>query len=106
MDEQSQDDQLEPTYSSSVPIRGVPLKTCWKKWTIGSGGERGSGISVLIARYDDDGDDEFKLLTSAHVYLEIKIESVDTKNSFHFRRYFYPKLGYDAEKELVYTFSV
>ena len=42
MDEQRQDDQLEPTYSSSVPIRDVGLKTCRKQWTIGRGGERGS----------------------------------------------------------------
>ena len=27
MDEQKQDDQLEPTYSSSVPIRGVAMRT-------------------------------------------------------------------------------
>ena len=49
MDEQKQDDQHEPTNSSSVPIRDVALKTSRKKWTIGSGDERGSGISVLIA---------------------------------------------------------
>ena len=33
------DDQLEPTYSSSEPIRGVVLKTCRKQWTIEKGGE-------------------------------------------------------------------
>ena len=54
MDEQKKDDQLEPTYSSSVPIRDVALRTCRKQWTIGRGGERGSGISVLIVRQDDD----------------------------------------------------
>ena len=53
-DEKRQDDQLEPTYISSVPIRDVALKTYWKQWTIGTGGERGSGISVLIARHDDN----------------------------------------------------
>ena len=36
----------KPIYSSSVRIR--------KRWTIGGGGERGSGISVLMARQDDD----------------------------------------------------
>ncbi len=46
MDEQRQDDQLEPIYSSSVPIRDVALKTCQKQWTIERGGEKGSGISV------------------------------------------------------------
>ena len=42
MDKQRQDDQLEPTYSSSLPIRDVALKTYRKQWTIGRGGERGS----------------------------------------------------------------
>ena len=54
MDEQRQDDQFEPTYSSSVPVRDVTLKTCRKQWTIARGGERESGISVLMARRDDD----------------------------------------------------
>ncbi len=62
MDEQRQDVQLEPTYSSSVPILDVALRTCQKQWTIGRGGERGPGISVLIARHDDDDDDNM------HVY--------------------------------------
>ena len=57
MDEQKQDDQLKPTYSSSVRIRGVALRTCRKRWTIRRGGERESGISVLMARQDDDDDD-------------------------------------------------
>ena len=39
MDEQRQVNYLEPTYSSSVPIED---------------GVRGSGISVLMARHDDD----------------------------------------------------
>ena len=54
MAEQKQDDQLENTYSSSVRIRDVALKTCQRRWTIGRSGERGSGISVLTARHDDD----------------------------------------------------
>ena len=54
MTEQRQDDQLEPTYSSFVPIRDVALRTRRKHWTIGKGGKRGSGLSVLIARHDDD----------------------------------------------------
>ena len=55
MDDQRQDDQLEPTNSSSVPIWDVALRTCRKQWTIiGMGAERGSWISVLIARHDDD----------------------------------------------------
>ena len=48
MVEQRQDDQLEPTYSSSVPIRDAALQTYQKQWMIGRDGERRLGISVLI----------------------------------------------------------
>ena len=58
MDVQRQDDQLEHTYSSSVPIRDVALRINRKQWTIERGGGRGSGISVLTARHDDDDDDD------------------------------------------------
>ena len=51
MDEQRQDDQLEPTYSSSVLIW-----ECSPEDLIEKGGERGSEISILMARYDDDDD--------------------------------------------------
>ena len=54
MAEQRLDDQLEHTYSSSELIRDVALWICQKQWTIGSGGKRGSGLSVLIARHDDE----------------------------------------------------
>ena len=54
MAEQKQGDQLEPTYSSSVRIRGVALRTCRKRWTIRRGDEKGSGISVLMARQFDE----------------------------------------------------
>ena len=53
---QKQDDQHEHTFSSYVRIRDVVLKTYRGRWTIGRSGERGSGISVLPARYDDDDD--------------------------------------------------
>ena len=53
---QKQDDQHERTFSSCVRIQDVVLKTCLGRWTIGRSGERGSGISVLPARYDDDDD--------------------------------------------------
>ena len=56
MDFQKQDDQLEPTYSSSVRIWDVTLRTCRKQWVIRRGGERGSGISLLIAWHNDDDD--------------------------------------------------
>ena len=54
MAKQKQNDQLEHTYSSYVRIRDVALKTSQKRWMIGRSGERGSGISVLVARHDDD----------------------------------------------------
>ena len=58
MDEQRQNVQLEPIYSSSVPILDVALRTCQKQWTIRRGGKGGSGISPLIARHDDDDNDD------------------------------------------------
>ena len=51
---QIQDDQPEYTYSSYVRIRDVAPKTCQRRWTMGRSGERGSGISVLATRHDDD----------------------------------------------------
>ena len=53
---QKQDDLHERTFSSYVRIQVVVLKTYLGRWTIGRSGERGSGISVLPARYDDDDD--------------------------------------------------
>ena len=53
MAEQKLDNQLEHTYSSYVRIQDVGLKTCQRRWMTGRSGERGSGISVLAARYDD-----------------------------------------------------
>ena len=47
MDEQRQYVQVEPIHNSSVPIQDVALKTCWERWTIETGGERGPGRSVL-----------------------------------------------------------
>ena len=54
MDEQRQDDQLERIYNSYVLVQGIALKTSREQWTIETGGERGSGRSVLAARYDND----------------------------------------------------
>ena len=39
--------------TSYVRIQDVALMTCQKRWTIGRGCERGSGMSVLAARHDD-----------------------------------------------------
>ena len=58
MAEQKQSDQLEPTHTSSVRIWDVALRTCQKRWMIERSGERGSGISMLMARQDDDDDDD------------------------------------------------
>ena len=54
MAEQKQGDQLEPTYSSSVKTRDIALRTYQKRSTIGRSGVRGSGISVLAVRQNDD----------------------------------------------------
>ena len=56
MAEQKQDDQLEHTFSNYVRIRDVVQKTCQMRLTIGKSGEKGSWISVLTARHDDDDD--------------------------------------------------
>ena len=42
------------SYSSYVMIQDVTLKTCRRRWMTGRRGERGSGISMLATRYDDD----------------------------------------------------
>ena len=66
MDEQRQDDQLEPTYHSSVLIEDVALKTYRKQWTIEKGGGRESGRSVLMA-WNDDKDDDKKRKSSLKI---------------------------------------
>ena len=53
---QKQDDQHEHAFSSYVRIRDVALKTCQRRWTIGKSDERGSGISLQVARHDNDDD--------------------------------------------------
>ena len=65
---QKQDDQHEHTFSSYVRIRDVVLKTYLGRWTIGRSGVRGSGISLLPARYDDDDDDVLYLKKKKQVY--------------------------------------
>ena len=61
MDEQMQDDQLEPIYNSFVPIQDVALKTYREQWTITAGGERRSGRSMMVAWHDDDDDDDYHI---------------------------------------------
>ena len=54
MDVQERDDQHEHTYSNYVRTQDVTLKTCRRRWMIGRNGERGSRISALAARHDDE----------------------------------------------------
>ena len=61
---QKQGDQHEHTFSNYMRIRDVVQKTCLRRWTIGKSGERGSGISVLVARHDDDDDDDDNIITT------------------------------------------
>ena len=68
---QKQDDQLERTFSSYVRIQDVVLKTYLGRWTIGRSGERGSGISVLPARYDDDDDDDIYIYDASFLFVMI-----------------------------------
>ena len=75
---QKQDDLLEHTYNSDVRIRDVALKTSQRRWTIGSSGERGSGIFVLAARHDDDDDDDEKP----------SMMTLTTKNNNAYRNYY------------------
>ena len=70
MDEQKQDNQLEPTHNSSLLIQDASLKTCRKRWTIENGSGKGSGISVLIAQQDDDDDDDDAI---HNVYINVYI---------------------------------
>ena len=46
------DDQLEPIYIS-LPIQDIALKISWDQQTMETGGERGSGRSLLAAQRDD-----------------------------------------------------
>ena len=66
------DDQLEPTYSNSVTIRGVALRTCQKQCTTEKGSEGGSGISMLMARLHDDDNDDIYI----YIYIYILIKTV------------------------------
>ena len=50
----NQNDQHEHAFSNYMRIQDVVQKTCLRRWTIRKSGERGSGISVLPARHDDD----------------------------------------------------
>ena len=95
MAEQKQGDQLEDNYSSSVRIRDVALKTCQRRLTIGRNGEKGSGISMLAVRHDDD--EEWYFLT--HRW--------EDKGVYNFAKVFYRKMIVRGrhEFEQVYFYS-
>ena len=68
MNEQRQNDQLEATHNSSVPIHGVTLKTYLKRRMIEKGDVRGLGIYVLEAWHDDADDDDI-LYTFVNIWI-------------------------------------
>ena len=53
MDEQRQDNSLEPTYDISVLIQDVALTTNQEQWTIEKGGGRSLGRSARALRDND-----------------------------------------------------
>ena len=65
-------------------IWDVALKTCQRRWTIGRRGERGSGISVLAARHDDDDNswnihfniNQSQTMQSLHTRIKILIKNI------------------------------
>ena len=54
INEQRQDNQLEPIYNSSVPIQDIALKTYRERWMIEIGGGEGQGDP----RWHDDDDEQ------------------------------------------------
>ena len=62
------------TYSRYVKIRDVVQRTWRRRWTIGKSGERGSGISVLAARHDDNDD----IYIYIYIYIYISVQKVIT----------------------------
>ena len=79
MAEKKQDDQLEHTYY--VKIRNVALKTSRRRWTIGRSGKRGSGISMLAARHDDDeviyiSFTLYRLMFASLLFMSLDVEEI------------------------------
>ena len=84
MDGQRQDDQLEPTYNSSVAIQDVALKTNRERWTIEKGGGRGLERSALVARHDH----EYVTLQLAKIRVLIESSIVSLLACLHRKHYF------------------
>ena len=76
MAKQKLDDQVEHTFSSYVRIRNVVLKTWQRRWIIGRSGERGSGISVLATRHDDDDDDIVSSIPVSKLFDDMPLRSI------------------------------
>ena len=95
MDEQRQDDQLGPTYNSSVPIQDVEMNTYRKWWTIEKGGWRGLGRSILMARHDDD-DRHDVIVFVISLFVSPKMAPVRTESTWGkygaFLNSFHPKV--------------
>ena len=79
---QNQDDQHKHTLSNYVRIWDVVQKTCLRLRTIGKSGERGSGISVLPARHDDD-DDRFDMYINFRGLFNVKAILVEEPLWYH-----------------------
>ena len=58
MDEQKQDDKVEPIYNCYKTIQDIALNTSREQWKIETSGDRGSGRSMLTAWHDDDDDEK------------------------------------------------
>ena len=54
IDKQRQEDLLESIYDSFMLIQDITWKTSWEQGTIETGGEKGSGRSMLAAQHDND----------------------------------------------------
>ena len=104
VDEQRQDDQLEPTYTSSVPIRNVALKTYRERWTIEKGGGRGSGRSVLVEQDDDDNDDFIKHPSSASSTLTFFLNISSPLDYFVYQFFPYSRILFQYSLPYIYIY--
>ena len=97
--EQRQGGQLTPTYSSPVKIRGVALRICRKRRTIEKGGERESGIPVLMVPQDDDDDEKTIVVVFILYHIVVKKNIVklnnNNTNTIDFKKKEMSALSYD-----------
>ena len=105
MDELKQDGQQEHTFSSYVRIRDVVQKTCQRWWTIGKSGERGSGISVLPARHDDDDDIYYicifiYVVNITYIYIHVVYYNLHTHTHTYIYIYIYVYIYIISRDEL------